>query len=322
MLHSRLLVGLSLTCVALTALAQNPTAPLTIVVPYPPGGPLDTSARLLAGGVKGTLGNVAVDNKPGAGGNTGAALVAKAPASGNLLLMGAVATHAVNPWLYKDFPYDPLKDFKPLVLVARTPNVLLMSKEQAAKLNIQTTADLVQYLKKNPDQVKYGSGGNGSIGHIAAEMFKSLTNTKVVHVPFQGSAPALAALQAGEVAFVFDNLASALPQIQSGKGLALGVTSLSRNETLPNVPSVNESVQGFNVATWFGLFAPASLPDADARRYATAFSAFMQSPGGKAGLQKMGITPDELTLDGFAQFVRTENQKYEFLIKAVKVKIN
>ncbi len=322
MLHCRLLVGVSLACMALTALAQNPAAPLTIVVPYPPGGPLDTSARLLAGGVKGTLGNVQVDNKPGAGGNTGAALVAKAPASGNLLLMGAVATHAVNPWLYKDFPYDPLKDFKPLVLVARTPNVLLMSKEQAAKLNIQTTADLVQYLKKNPDKLKYGSGGNGSIGHIAAEMFKSLTNTKVVHVPFQGSAPALAALHAGEVAFVFDNLASALPQIQSDKGLALGVTSLSRNEALPNVPSVNESVQGFNVATWFGLFAPASLPDADARRYATAFSGFMQSPAGKAGLQKMGIAPDELILDGFAQFVRTENQKYEFLIKAVKVKIN
>jgi tripartite-type tricarboxylate transporter receptor subunit TctC len=322
MLNHRLLAAVFLASSALTALAQNPAAPLTIVVPYPTGGPLDTSARLLATGVKATLGNVQVDNKPGAGGNTGAALVAKAPPSGNLLLMGAVATHAVNPWLYKDFPYDPLKDFKPLVLVARTPNVLLMNTEEAKKLNIQTTPDLIQYLKKNPDHAKYGSGGNGSIGHIAAEMFKSLTSTKVGHVPFQGSAPALAALNAGEVLFVFDNLASALSQIKSGKGLALGVTTLSRNDALPNIPSVNESLQGFNVATWFGLFAPASLPDADARRYASAFSAFMQSPGGKADLQKMGISTEELSMDGFAKFVRSENQKYEFLIKAVKVKIN
>jgi tripartite-type tricarboxylate transporter receptor subunit TctC len=322
MLLRSLFIGALLCGGATLALAQNPGAPLTIVVPYPAGGPLDTSARLLADGAKAQLGAIAVENKPGAGGNTGAELVAKSPKGSNQLLMGAVATHAVNPWLYKNFPYNPIKDFKPLVLVARTPNVLVMNAEQAKKLSINTTADLVQYLKKNPDQLKYGSGGNGSIGHIAAEMFKSLTNTKMGHTPYQGSAPALAALTSGQVGLVFDNLASALPHIQSGKFKALGVTTLSRDKALPDVPSINDSVQGFNVSTWFGLFAPASLPDADARRYANAFTAVMQSAPGKAGLQKMGISPEELNLEGFSQFVKSEYNKYEFLIKAAKIKIN
>lgn len=322
MLLRKSTIGALLYSIATLAMAQNPSAALTIVVPYPAGGPLDTSARLLADGAKAQLGAIAVENKPGAGGNTGAELVAKSPKTSNQLLMGAVATHAVNPWLYKNFPYNPIKDFKPLVLVARTPNVLVMNAEHAKKLNIDTTADLVQYLKKNPDQLKYGSGGNGSIGHISAEMFKSLTNTKMAHAPFQGSAPALAALTSGEVGLVFDNLASALPHIKSGKFKALGVTTLSRNDALPQVPSINDSVQGFNVSTWFGLFAPATLPDADARRYANAFTTVMQSPAGKAGLQKMGIAPEELNLDGFAQFVRSEYNKYEFLIKAAKIKIN
>lgn len=306
---------------AFVALAQTPSAPLTIVVPYPAGGPLDISARIVAEGATG-LGTITVENKPGAGGTTGADLVAKSPQGSNRVLMGAVATHAVNPWLHKTFPYNALKDFKPISLVARTPNVLVVNAEQAAKLGIKTTPDLVQHLKKNPDQAQYGSGGNGSIGHISAEMFKSLTNTKMGHTPFQGSKPALAALESGQVLMVFDNLASALPQIQSGKLLALGVTTLSRNEALPNVPSINDSVQGFNVSTWFGLFAPASLPDADARRYANAFSAAMHSPAGKEKFKKMGITPEELTLDGFAQFVRSENSKYEFLIRAAKIKID
>ena len=322
MLNRTYITAFLLSFFVTIASAQNAAAPITIVVPYPAGGPLDVSARLLADGVKGSLGAVKVENKPGAGGNTGANEVAKSPPTSNQLLMGAVATHAVNPWLYKDFPFNPLKDFKPLVLVARTPNVLIMNADLAKKLNIKTTADLVQYLKKNPDQLKYGSGGNGSIGHIAAEMFKSLTNTKIGHVPYQGSTPELAALSSGEVALVFDNLPSALPSIKSGKFLALGVTSLSRSPSLPSVPSVNEYVQGFNVSTWFGLFAPASLPDADARRYANTFAAYMRSPAGKAGLQKMGITPEDVSLDSFAQFVRTENQKYEFLVKAVKIKVN
>ncbi|MES2611619.1 MAG: tripartite tricarboxylate transporter substrate binding protein [Pseudomonadota bacterium] len=316
------LFSVALVTAVSATLAQTPSAPMTIVVPYPAGGPLDTSARIIAEGATPQLGAIKVENKPGAGGGTGADLVAKSPAGSNQLLMGAVATHAVNPWLYKNFPYNPIKDFKPISLVARTPNVLVVNAEQATKLGIKTTPDLVQYLKKNPDQAKYGSGGNGSIGHISAEMFKSLTNTKMGHTPFQGSNPALAALQSGQVLMVFDNLASALPHIRSGKLHALGVTTLSRSDALPQVPSINDAVQGFNVSTWFGLFAPASLPQVDAQRYAAAFTAAMQSPAGKEKFKQMGITPEELTLDGFAQFVRSENSKYEFLIRAAKIKID
>ncbi|GKS92028.1 tripartite tricarboxylate transporter substrate binding protein [Acidovorax sp. SUPP2539] len=323
LLNASAYLGGALLCMTgLAAHAQTPSAPLKIIVPYPAGGPVDASAHIVAEGAKAALGNVAVENKPGAGGNVGADLVAKAPAGGNLLVMGAVATHAVNPWLYKNFPYDPIKDFKPIALVARTPNVLVMSAEQAKSLNIGSTTELVQYLKKHPDQLKYGSGGNGSIGHIAAEMFKSLTNTRMAHVPFQGSSPALKALQAQEVSLVFDNLASSLPLIKAGKLKALGVTSLGRDDDLPDVRSINDEVQGFNVVTWFGLFAPIALPDADARRYAMAFSAGMKSPASTERFKKMGLDPEDLTLESFGQFVRSEHSKYGFLIKAAKIKMD
>lgn len=322
MLRRRCLLGSIALCVASAASAQTPSAPMTIVVPYPAGGPLDKAARIVATGAQAKLGTITVENKPGAGGNLGADMVAKAPAGGNMLVMGAVATHAVNPWLVKNFPYDPIKDFTPIVLVARTPNVLVMSADQAKALNINTVSDLVKYVKTHPDQLKYGSGGNGSIGHIAGEMFKSLTNTRMPHAPFQGAGPALKALQEGGVGVVFDNLASSLPLIQSGKLKALGVTSLSPDEALPGVPSINSEVPGFNVSTWFGLFAPASLPADAAQKYATAFTAAMASPSGKDQFKKMGLDPEELTLGSFAAFVKSEHSKYGFLIKAAKIKID
>ena len=321
MLRVSCLLSVLLACVPMGATAQNASAPMSLVEPYPAGGPLDTSARLIAQEAGDALGKINVENKPGKGGGTGAELVAKAPKSANMVLMGAVATHAVNPWLYKNFPYDPLKDFKPLVLVARTPNVLVMNAEVANELGIQSTSDLVKYLKANPEKLKYGSGGNGSIGHIAAEMFKSLTNTRMSHVPFQGSNPALKALQGREVALVFDNLASSLPLIQTGHLKALGVTSLGQDEALPKVPSINSEVPGFNVVTWFGLFAPASLPETDARRYAEAFESAMKSNRGTAGLKKMGITTEDMRLATFQEFVESENSKFGFLIKTAKIRI-
>jgi len=322
MLRGSYLLGCLALCLSMAAQAQNASAPLTIVVPYPAGGPLDKTAHILASAAQAKLGTIKVENKPGAGGNVGADFVAKAPAGGNLLVMGAVATHAVNPWLYKNFPYDPLKDFTPIVLVARTPNVLVMSAEQSKALNINTTSDLVKYVKAHPDQLKYGSGGNGSIGHIAGEMFKTLTNTRMPHASFQGAGAALKALQEGSVGIVFDNLASSLPLIQSGKLKALGVTSLSSDEALPGVPSINSEVPGFNVSTWFGLFAPASLPADAAQKYASAFVAAMESPAGKSQFKQMGLTPEELTLGSFAGFVKSEHSKYGFLIKAAKIKID
>lgn len=306
---------------ACAAWAQNASQPLTFVVPYPPGGPLDTSAHLLAQGASQALGEITVTNKPGAGGATGAALIAHAKPQENLVVMGAVATHAVLPHLGTT-QYDAQKDFKPLILVARVPNVLVMKASRAEQLGIHSTSSLVAYMKAHPGALKMGSGGTGSIGHIAGEMLKSLANLQMQNLPYAGAAPAQKALLGGDVDLVFDNLASALPLIHSGQLLALSVTTSARNLALPKVPSVNEEVPGFDVATWFGVFAPASLPDKDAQKYAQAFQTALSNPQLKGQYQKMGIAPEDMRLQELAYFVKQESRKFQFLINAIKIKAN
>ena len=317
----RSLVLAALLCgSAFGAMAQNASLPLTFVVPYPPGGPLDTSAHLLAKGAEQTLGAITVANKPGAGGATGAALIAKP--NENMVVMGAVATHAVLPFLGTPPGYDALKDFKPLILVARVPNVLVMKKSRADQLGIKSTSDVVAYIKNTPGSLKMGSGGNGSIGHIAGEMLKSLANLQMQSVPYAGAAPAQKALLGGEIDLVFDNLASALPLIKSGELVALSVTTPDRNVALPNVPSANEEVPGFDVATWFGVFAPSSLPDKDAQKYAHAFQGALTDPRFKGEFMKMGISPEDMRLGELQHFVQQEGRKFQFLINTVKIKAN
>ena len=312
-----------LLALPITIFAQNAVKTITIVVPYPAGGPLDISARLLAEGARAKLDSaIIVDNKPGAGGTIGANQVAKSPAGSNQLLMGAVATHAANPWLMPNYPFDPLKDFKPVSLVAQIPNVLVINADVATKLNIRSTADLVAHIKKNPGKLNYSSGGNGSIGHIAGEMLKSLTKTSMVHIPYLGAGPAQMGLLSGNVDVMFDNLASALPQIRAGKLLALGVTTQKRSEALPNVPPINDSIKGFDVSTWFGIFAPSHVADADVQKYAIAFSDAMNAPENKDKFSKMGFSPERLSPAEFAKFVQTEHAKYGALIKAAGIKID
>ena len=306
----------------LAASAQNASQPLTFVVPYPAGGPLDTSAHLLAQGAQKQLGAITVANKPGAGGATGAALVAHAKPQENMVLMGAVATHAVLPHLGSAVQYDAQKDFKPLILVARVPNVLVMKKSRADQLGIKTTSEMVAYIKGHPGSLKMGSGGNGSIGHISGEMLKSLANLQMPSVPYAGAAPAQKALLGGEIDVVFDNLASALPLVQSGELLALAVTTSDRNVALPQVPPVNEAVPGFDVSTWFGVFAPASLPDQDAQKYAYAFQGALTDPRFKAEYLKMGIAPEDMCLKELSHFVSQEGRKFQFLINTIKIKAN
>jgi tripartite-type tricarboxylate transporter receptor subunit TctC len=307
----------------LGALAQNPSKNITIVVPYPAGGPLDISARILAEGARSKLDStIIVENKPGAGGSLGANQVAKSAAGSSQLLMGAVATHATNPWLISNYPFDPLKDFKPVSLVAQIPNVLVMNADMAAKLNIRNTADLVAYIKKNPGKLNYSSGGNGSIGHIAGEMLKSLTKSSMVHIPYLGAGPAQLGLLSGQVDVMFDNLASALPQIRAGKLLALGVTTQKRSEALPDVPAINDSIKGFDVSTWFGIFAPSHATDGDVQKYAAAFAEAMNAPENKDKFNKMGFTPERLSPAEFTKFVQNEHAKYGALIKAAGIKID
>ena len=316
------LTGL-LVALPIAAFAQSGGKSMTIVVPYPAGGPLDISARILAEDARGKLDStIIVENKPGAGGTIGANQVAKSAIGSNQLLMGAVATHAANPWLMPNYPFDPLKDFKPVSLVAQIPNVLVINADVAAKLNIRSTADLVAHIKKNPGRLNYSSGGNGSIGHIAGEMLKSLTKSSMVHIPYLGAGPAQLGLLSGQVDVMFDNLASALPQIRAGKLLALGVTTQKRSKALPDVPPINDSIKGFDVSTWFGIFAPSHVADADVQKYAAAFADAMSTPENKEKFSKMGFTPERLSPTDFAKFVQSEHAKYGALIKAAGIKID
>ncbi|HRI18779.1 MAG TPA: tripartite tricarboxylate transporter substrate binding protein [Burkholderiaceae bacterium] len=300
--------------------------PIRLVVPYPPGGPLDIVARALAERVKDSLGVVVVENRPGAGGNLGADLVAKAPPDGHTLLMGAVATHAINPWLYAKMPYDALRDFTPITLVARVPNVLVMNVDTAARLGISTTADLIAYAKKHPGALNVGSGGNGSAGHLAAEMFKAQAGLYLVHIPYAGGSPAQLALIAGQVDLNFDNLAAASANIKAGKLKALAVTTARRSPALPEVPTIAESggpaLAGFDVDTWFGLFGPAGMPVETTQRLNRAFAAALATPELKSRLASLLAEPAPTTPEQFAAFVAVESRKYERVVKASGAKLD
>lgn len=299
--------------------------PLRLVVPYPPGGPLDTVARALADKVKDTLGVVIVENRPGAGGNLGADLVAKAPPDGTAIVMGAVATHAINPWLFAKLPYDPIRDFTPITGVAQVPNVLVMNPEAADRYGVKTVADLVAFAKKNPGRLNYGSGGNGSAGHLAGEMFKAQAGVFMVHIPYAGGNPAQLALLAGQVDLNFDNLATASANIKAGKLRALAVTTARRSSALPELPTIAESggaLAKFDIDTWFGLFGPAKLPADITQRLNKAFVDALASPELKARLATLYAEPIAMTPDQFAAFVKKELAKYEPLVKASGAKVD
>ena len=312
--------ALALAATPLGAWAQG-TRPIRLIVPYPPGGPLDSVARTLAAVVKDTLGTVVVDNKPGAGGNLGADLAAKAAPDGLTIVMGAVATHAINPWLFSKLPYDPLRDFTPITLVAQVPNVLVMNAETAQRLGIRTLADLVKYAKQHPAQLNYGSGGNGSAGHLAGEMFKTQAGLYMVHIPYAGANPAQLALLAGQVDLNFDNLASAAANIRAGKLLALALTTAARSAAMPDLPTIAEAGRSlglgqFDISTWFGLFGPAGLSADVTARLNTAFVAALDAPETKARMATMMAAPAPTTPAQFGAFVKAELAKYGPVVKA------
>jgi tripartite-type tricarboxylate transporter receptor subunit TctC len=323
MTHRRhVLIAATATVAAFATFAvQAQGKPIRLIVPYPPGGPLDIAARVLAERVRDSLGPVVVENRPGAGGNLGADLVAKAAPDGLTLVMGAVATHAINPWLYSKLPYEPVRDFTPITLVAQVPNVLVMNSEAAARLAVHSLADLVAYARKNPARLNYGSGGNGSAGHLAGEMFKSQAGVFAVHIPYAGGPPAQLALVGGQVDFNFDNLAAASANIRSGKLKALAVTTSRRSSAMPDVPTVAEAgaalgLKSFDISTWFGLFAPAGLPAEITARLNKVFVEALGSAEVKARLATLMAEPSPTTPEQFASFVRSELQKYRAVVAA------
>ena len=298
--------------------AAQAARPIRLIVPYPPGGPLDVVARLLANAVKDSLGTVVVDNKPGAGGNLGADLAAKAAPDGLTIVMGAVATHAINPWLFSKLPYDPVRDFTPITRVAMVPNVLVMNAATADRLKIRNLADLVAHARANPGKLNYGSGGNGSAGHLAGEMFKAQAGVFMVHIPYGGGNPAQLALLSGQVDLNFDNLASASANVKAGKLRAIAVTTAKRSPAVPELPTIAESggaLASFDIHTWFGLFGPAKLPAEVTSKLNKAFVEALASAELKARLAALMAEPMPTTPEQFGAFVRAELAKYEGVVK-------
>ena len=326
-MRRRLALGaLAATAVSAAIPGRAQARPIRFIVPYTPGGPLDIVARALAEQVKDSLGILVVENKPGAGGNIGADFVAKAAPDGTTIVMGAVATHAINPWLYVALPYDPIRDFTPITGVARVPNVLVMTPETASRLHIASVADLVAYAKKNPGKLNYGSGGNGSAGHLAGEIFKAQAGVYMVHIPYAGGNPAQLALLSGQVDLTFDNLASAAANIKAGRLRALAVTTAARSSAMPDVPTIAEAGKSvglarFDVDTWFGIFGPARLPAQTTLRLNKAFVEAIESSEIRDRLGAFFAEPMPMSPERFAAFVRAELAKYERVVKASGARI-
>ncbi len=296
--------------------------PIRLVVPYAAGGPIDVTARLLAERVKDSLGTVIVDNRPGAGGNIGADAVAKAAPDGLTIGIAALATHAINPWLYRKMPYNAGTDFAAITQMVRVPNVLVMNADTATRLRINNLADLVRYAKAHPGQLNYGSGGNGSGGHLAGEMFKQQAGLFVVHIPYNGGNPAQLALLSGQVDFNFDNLATAAANIRAGKLKALAVTSAQRSAALPDVPAVAETYKGFEVDTWWGLVAPKTTAPELIEKYNQAFVQALQSEPVKQRFASLMAEPVPTSSAGFAATMLRELAKYEQPVKRSGAKVD
>ncbi|NCW85736.1 MAG: tripartite tricarboxylate transporter substrate binding protein [Oxalobacteraceae bacterium] len=283
---SLLVLGSLVGSLALAQAGGNyPSKPVTLVVTYPPGGGADAMARLLAPKMSEALGqNVVVDNKPGAGGQIGAAAVAKAAPDGYTLMLDA-SSFAVNPSLYPKLPYDPMKAFKPIGVVALFPNVVLVN----ANFSAQNVTDLISISKKAKDSVSYASSGNGSAQHLAGALFESATGVDMVHVPYKGGGPALNDVIGGQVPLFFGNLASTLQHVQSGKLRALAVTSAKRSQILPGVPTLSEvGVKGAEIYEWNAVFVPAGTPQAVVSKIASAFQHALDAPEVKQRIAQLG----------------------------------
>ena len=306
---------------ATPAAAQTyPVKPVRLVVPFPPGGSLDFAGRLIAQKLTEMWGqSVVVENKPGAGGNIGADLVAKAPADGYTILLGALSTHAVNPSLYAKMPYDAAKDFAPITLIAVTPNVLVVN----ANSPVQNVKEFIAYTKANPGKLSFGSGSNGSAGHLAGELYKVETGTDAVHIPYKGGAPATQALMAGDTQFMFDNLANAMAQVKGGKLRALAVTTAKRSALAPELPTMAEAgLPGFDISTWYGLFAPAGTPPAIVAKWNADVTRILNMPDVRARFVADGAEPAPNSPEQFAQFIAAELTKYARIVKVSGAKVD
>ncbi len=310
--------AIAMLTVAPLALAQGaasyPAKPIRLVVPFPAGGTTDILARAVAQKLSEAWGQqVIVDNRPGAGGNIGSDLVAKSAPDGYTLLMGTVGTHAINPSLYAKMPYDHVKDFAPVILVAGVPNVLVVNPS----LPVHSVQELIAYAKANPGKLNFASSGNGTSIHLSGELFKTMTGVQMTHIPYKGSAPALTDLVGGQVELMFDNLPSSLPFIKAGRLRALAVTSGTRAAALPDLPTLAESgLAGFEASSWFGVLAPAGTPRDIVAKLNGAIATWLASPEAREKLSSQGAIAAGGTPDAFARHIAAETVKWAKVVKA------
>jgi tripartite-type tricarboxylate transporter receptor subunit TctC len=312
------LAGLALAAVASTSWAQNyPVKPVRLVVPFPPGGLIDNMARLLGPRLAQELGQpVVIENKPGAGGNLGAADVARAPADGYTLLMASPPL-TISPSLYKTLPYKP-EQIVPVALLGRVPNVLIVKAG-----GVTSVKQLVDKAKAKPGSLNYASNGNGTSLHLSAELFKTTTNTFIIHIPYRGAAAAITAILAGEVDMMFDNLPSAMGQIQAGKVTALAVTTVQRSKALPDVPTLVElGMPDFDVSAWFGLAAPAGTPPAVVTRLEQALEKVSKQPDVAAAMLRQGAEPGFVDSKMMAAFWAADAAKWRRVADFAKITLD
>jgi tripartite-type tricarboxylate transporter receptor subunit TctC len=311
--------ALTLLACAASASAQSwPSKQVTIVVPFPAGGTTDVLARAVSTKLSAAIGQpVIVDNKPGAGATLGAALVAKANDGGHTLLMGAVH-HTVATSVYKNLSYSFEKDFQPITMVAMVPNVLVVS----ASAPYNSVKDLVAAAKAKPDALSYGSNGNGTAQHMVGTQFQAETGTRLLHVPYKGSAPLTTDLLGGQVNMSFDTVTPVLPFIKDGKLKPLAVTTAKRSRALPNVPTLQEAgVPNVAIGTWFGLLAPNSTPKPVVARLSTELLKIIQSPDFQKQMADIGAEPVGNKPEEMARQIREETAKFADLVKSGKVSV-
>jgi tripartite-type tricarboxylate transporter receptor subunit TctC len=327
-LHRRpLLLAAALSPLVARAQATWPSRAVRIVVPFAAAGTTDILARALAPELQKAFGQpFIVENKPGAGGNNGAADVAKAAPDGHTLLMGTVGTHAINASLYARMPYDHVKDFVPVTLVAGVPNVLVLNPVHAQQNGIDSVPALIEFARRRPGKLNMASSGNGTSIHLAGELFKTMTRTFMLHLPYGGSGPALIDLIAGNTDLMFDNLPSSLPHIRSGRLKALAVTSAVRSTALPELPTIEEAggpqLKGYEASSWFGLLAPAGTAADIVNRVQAETAKALASPAMKERLQSQGAIPSGNTSTEFARHIAAETAKWAKVVKASGARVD
>ena len=313
------LFALAFACVgSAQAEPAYPGKPVKIIVPFPPGGSTDIVARAIGERLQAALGQpFVVDNKAGASGNIGMGEAVRSPADGYTLVLGAPQTLTINPQIFANLPFDPQKDLAPIAVIASVPNVLVVTN----KLPVKTPQELLAYAKANPGKLNYGSSSIGGTPHLSAEMFKAMTDTSIVHVPYKGSAPAVQDLVGGQIEMMFDNLPAALPQIRAGNLRALAVTTLKRSPSAPDLPTLDESgLKGFDSQGWFALLAPVGTPAAILEKINAEVNKALATPEFRERLQAVGAEPVGGTIDDFKQRIRQETERWAKVIKFANIK--